>query len=429
MLLRSTMNRICVIGAGPSGLAVTQSLIEKGFAVDVYEKHTNAGGIWDINNPCSGLFPTTHTIASLKSMLLKGMNCSDNLPDFPKHTIYFDLLSELALSLSSIATFKFSAEVKEIRVNQDTIHLSYLYNEKIHHTSYNEVIFATGLNAIPYIPPISSLGNFKGDVLHSIHYKNKNLLENKRILIVGCGHSGCDLAIDSANFAKSVSVSVRRGYYFVPKYFMGKPINELNSNSFKWLPTKFKRKIFEKIHSSFLMPASYFGFPEVDYDFFEKKPIINDSFLSRVGQGDITIKPDIKMINNKEVSFTDNSHEEYDLIFLCTGYKPCFDNINLYNEPFSLADHRLLINIFLEKNTNFFLMGMLHGDGGFIHEIQSQGDLISTYLDRKYNNKNKAIKLIKLIELIDKRIKKKQGNLRVNFAEYQKNISYILSKA
>ena len=49
----------------------------------------------------------------------------------------------------------------------------------------------------------------------------------KRVLIIGAGNSGCDIAVDAVHHAASVDMSVRRGYYFVPRYLFGKPSDTL----------------------------------------------------------------------------------------------------------------------------------------------------------------------------------------------------------
>ncbi len=71
-------------------------------------------------------------------------------------------------------------------------------------------------------------GSFDGEVLHTSAYKSPSVFAGKRVLIIGAGNSGCDIAVDAVHHAASVDISVRRGYYFVPKYLFGKPADTLN---------------------------------------------------------------------------------------------------------------------------------------------------------------------------------------------------------
>ncbi len=48
------------------------------------------------------------------------------------------------------------------------------------------------------------------------------------MLLIGAGNSGCDIAVDAVHHAVSVDMSVRRGYYFVPRYLFGRPSDTLN---------------------------------------------------------------------------------------------------------------------------------------------------------------------------------------------------------
>ena len=66
-------------------------------------------------------------------------------------------------------------------------------------------------------------GEYTGEVIHSSEYKKADVFEGKRVLVIGAGNSGCDIVVDAVHRAEKVDISVRRGYYFVPKYVFGKP--------------------------------------------------------------------------------------------------------------------------------------------------------------------------------------------------------------
>lgn len=44
---KQTMKKICVIGAGPAGLAAAKNSLEYGYECDVFEQTGLVGGIWN----------------------------------------------------------------------------------------------------------------------------------------------------------------------------------------------------------------------------------------------------------------------------------------------------------------------------------------------------------------------------------------------
>ena len=73
------------------------------------------------------------------------------------------------------------------------------------------------------MPSYPGLEDFKGELRHTVEYRSPSSLAGKRVLIVGAGNSGVDIACDAARSAKSAVISLRRGYHFVPKHMFGVP--------------------------------------------------------------------------------------------------------------------------------------------------------------------------------------------------------------
>ena len=90
---------------------------------------------------------------------------------------------------------------------------------------YAGVVICNGHNWEPKYPDYP--GEFTGATLHSSEYKTPDALEGKRVLVVGAGNSGCDIAAESAQHATRTLLSTRRGYYYMPKYFFGRPVDQV----------------------------------------------------------------------------------------------------------------------------------------------------------------------------------------------------------
>jgi cation diffusion facilitator CzcD-associated flavoprotein CzcO len=91
--------------------------------------------------------------------------------------------------------------------------------------AYDGVVVANGHLWDPFVPDYP--GRFAGHVLHSGRYRNVDDIEGDRVLVVGAGNSGCDLAVDAAQAGRETYVSVRNGLVFQPKTLFGRPRSEL----------------------------------------------------------------------------------------------------------------------------------------------------------------------------------------------------------
>ena len=161
-------------------------------------------------------------------------------------------------------------------------------------------------------------GEFTGELLHTSAYKSASQLAGKRVLIIGAGNSGCDIAVDAVHHAASVDMSVRRGYYFVPRYLFGRPSDTLNQG--KPLPARIKQFVDKRVLQAFTGDPVRFGFPKPDYKLYESHPIVNTLILNHLGQGDLAVRPDVDRFDGRTVHFRDGSSGEYDMVLLATGY-------------------------------------------------------------------------------------------------------------
>ena len=90
-------------------------------------------------------------------------------------------------------------------------------------------------------------GNFDGESLHSCGYKSPEIFRGKRVLVVGAGNSGCDIAVEASQHAERTLLSVRRGYYYIPKYAFGRPIDQVGELSLKLRLPLFIRRPLDQL--------------------------------------------------------------------------------------------------------------------------------------------------------------------------------------
>ena len=87
--------------------------------------------------------------------------------------------------------------------------------------TFDDLIVCSGHHRDPLMPEYP--GTFSGRTLHSREYKRPEPFEDERVLVVGGGNSACDIAVDMSRVARSVSLSMREGYYILPKIMLGRP--------------------------------------------------------------------------------------------------------------------------------------------------------------------------------------------------------------
>ncbi|MBO9516132.1 MAG: NAD(P)/FAD-dependent oxidoreductase, partial [Variovorax sp.] len=311
--LLPTQQQIALIGAGPSGLAGARNLQKLGIPFQGFEAHDDVGGLWNIDNPRSTVYQSAHLISSKRTTEFSEFPMADSVADYPSHTELRRYFSDFADRFDLRRHFRFGVRV--VRVEPVTESASTLWRVsidtgggRIETADYKGVIIANGTLSEPSMPRFP--GYFNGELMHTSAYKHAKLFQDKRVLVVGAGNSGCDIAVDAVHYARSVDISVRRGYYFVPKYIFGKPADTLGGK--RPLPAWIKQRVDATVLKWFTGDPVRFGFPKPDYRMYESHPVVNSLILHHIGHGDIGVRGDIARLDGDTVHFKDGSARDYD---------------------------------------------------------------------------------------------------------------------
>lgn len=372
--------KVLIIGAGPGGLTVANELKNYGIEFEIVDKSDTVGGIWNINREDSPIYNSTHFISSKTLSGFSSHPMPDHYPDYPSHKKIYQYILDYANTNELTNLVKLNTGVTRIENNNNTWEVSF-DNGKT--TEYSDVISAIGLTMYTHMP--NGIDNYKGEFIHSKDYFSPEVFKDKKILIIGAGNSGCDIACDAAQFASETSLSLRRGYYFLPKYIMGMPADVYGSKNN--LPDVIYKPMQEFLLNNFLVgkPSKY-GLPDPDHRVLESHPIMNTQLLHHLGHGDVQIKPDIETYNANSITFKDGKEETFDLIVFATGYQrvyPFLESINpIYNDPNERID--LHLEIFDRDHDNLMIMGGLELAGGAYPVLERQARLIGKYLSEKH---------------------------------------------
>lgn len=379
-----------LIGAGPAGLTGARNLSRLGIPFQGFEGHSDVGGLWDISNPVSTVYESAHLISSKKKTELLEFPMKAEVPDYPDHNHIRRYFQDYAAKFDLYKHYRFNVRVTEVLpVNDGQQWKVRLDTGEVF--IFDGVIIANGMLSEPRIPEYP--GSFKGRIMHSAEYKEASIFDGKEVLIVGGGNSGCDIAVDAIHRARSVSMSLRRGYHFVPKYVFGKPADTIGG-AIK-LPAKIKQKVDSIILKWFTGDPRRVGFPEPDHKLYESHPIVNSLVIYHAGHGDLDIRPDIKEYIGDEVIFTDHSRKRYDIIVLATGYHlhfPFLDRKYLAWEN-SMAP-QFYLNAFHPEYDNLFILGMIEATGLGWQGRYDQAELVALFIDALRKEKSGAKKII-----------------------------------
>ncbi|WP_346769405.1 NAD(P)-binding domain-containing protein [Planctomonas sp. JC2975] len=376
------MQHIAVIGAGPSGLAGARALTKAGFEVDVFEAGTDVGGLWNIENPRSTVYESAHLISSRTTTEFAEFPM-DSTTDYPGHRELMRYFRAYADAYDLRRRIRFSTTVTAVTpADGDASGASgwdvtaQAPDGESSTGRYASVVLANGTLSKPNVPTFP--GEFTGELMHTSAYKKASVFHGKRVLIVGAGNSGCDIAVDAVHHAASVDLSVRRGYYFVPRYLFGKPSDTLNQG--RPLPARIKQFIDTRVLRAFTGDPVKFGFPKPDYKIYESHPIVNTLVLNHLGQGDLRVKPDIERFDGSTVHFSDGSSEGYDLVMLATGYKLDYPFVDRSHLDWNGAAPSLYLNIFPASFNGLYVLGMIEASGIGWQGRAEQAELLAAYL-------------------------------------------------
>ena len=347
--------KYCLVGAGPAGLVMARALIKEGIPFDWYEKHSDVGGIWDMNNPGTPMYESCHFISSKYTSGFYGFPMSADLPDYPSASQILSYIRAFAdkYDLKRRVTFGISVvDAQPIENDQWRISFSDGRTEV-----YEGLINATGVTWHPNRPHIEGEERFRGEIIHSVQYRDPKEFDGKRVLIVGAGNSGVDIASDAATHASQAYLSVRRGYRFIPKYIFGVPTDALISGKIK--PPKGVSITGDttKMIDTLIGDLTRYGLPAPDHDLLASHPIMNTQVLHHLGHGDLIAKPDIQSIDESGVTFKDGSHVDLDTIVLATGYSYSVPYLEQSEDEWRDGRPQLYLRILSRKHLNLYFIG------------------------------------------------------------------------
>ena len=416
--------KVCIIGAGSSGIVTAKTLSQSGIDFDCYEKGSFIGGVWKYNNDndLSSAYKSLHINTSKQMMSFSDFPMPNNYPDYPHHSLIFDYFNEYVDYFNIRKSIQFNTEVEKVEKIATSEYLVSLSNKK--QIIYNAIIVCNGHHWKPKHPNFE--GIFNGKTLHAHFYKTPNEFDNKRVLIVGIGNSAVDIACELSTNAKKVVVSTRSSAYIIPKYLFGIPTDHISKPPLAFFPLEIQRL---SLKTALLLNSGNqenYGVPIPKRPLLTEHPTISQDFLSKVGHGKIKVKGNIKRFNQKEVIFENDDVEEFDTIIFATGYQisfPFFDKNFISIKDNDVSFYHKVVST---EHANLFFIGLLQPLGAIMPLAEIQAKWVSKLLNKEVILPPKEVmeKTIKKDKLaMEKRyVKSNRHTIQVDFYPYKKII-------
>ncbi|XP_074732945.1 flavin-containing monooxygenase 5-like isoform X2 [Strix uralensis] len=337
--------RVAIIGGGSSGLCAIKACLQEGLEPICFEATRDIGGLWRFEE-----HPEEDRASIYRSVIIntsKEMMCFSDFPipeDFPNYmhnskimeyfrmyAQHFDLLRHIRFGTSVCCVSKrpdFAATGQWEVVTEN--------EGKQEAAVFDAVLVCSGHHTKAHLPLSSFPGieKFKGRYLHSRDYKDARDFTDKRVVIIGIGNSGSDLAVEISQTAKQVFLSTRRGAWIFNRVGdQGYPIDIVLTTRMKTflqqLMTSSMVSDFAEKQLNARFNHSHYGL-KPKHRILDQHPTVNDDLPNRIISGRVLVKPNIQEFTETSAIFEDGTREDIDAVVFATGYSFSFPFLEKY---------------------------------------------------------------------------------------------------
>ena len=360
--MATTYTPILIIGAGPAGLATAGRLRKLGLSFEVLEQSSKVAPSW--RNHYDRL--SLHTVKELSHLphlpfpeeYPRYVHKDDLVRYYERYAEHFSIKPHFEQTVDNIA-----------RTDQGKWRVS---TENGDLFEAEHVVIATGLNRVPYWPSWPAQEQFRGEITHSRTYKNPQPFLGKRVLIIGMGNTGAELALDLAEHGVRSWIVARRSRECRPRDLNGRPtqitakqLAKLPFGLGDWLGTQIRKLYYGDLRKYGLIPSNMP--PAVQLRETGKTPVIDLGTIEQIKKGMVKIVPDIEHFTESGVQFKDGQQLEFEAVIVCTGYRAKVENflphaaeiLDKYECPKQALGEGSFENLYFVGFDNYKLGGIL----------------------------------------------------------------------
>jgi cation diffusion facilitator CzcD-associated flavoprotein CzcO len=304
-----------IVGAGPAGLASAMAMRAAGLEVAVFEKADSVGAVWRRH------YDRLHLHTDRKRSGLPGMAMPPTYPTYPSRRQVVEYLESYAARFDIRPVF--NTAVSSIRRDG----AQWCVQTAQVPVCAPVVVVATGIADASYRPSWPGAESYRNPLIHSSEYRNPEAFAAKRVLVVGFGNSGGEIALDLANAGVDVALAVRGPVQILPRDLLGFPIlawailyRPLPARLVDFINAPILRMATGPIEKLGLQRAAKGPRQMVEED--GRAPLIDVGTLDRIRDGSIKVRGGIDRLTPEGVVFAGGTSEEFGAIILATGFRP-----------------------------------------------------------------------------------------------------------
>ncbi|XP_026373159.2 flavin-containing monooxygenase 5-like [Ursus arctos] len=382
--------RIAVVDAGVSGLGAIKTCLEEGLEPTCFEGSDDIGGLWRYEEKAQSGRPSIYESAtsntSKEMTTYSDYPFPDHFPNYLHNSRIMDYLRMYVQHFDLTKHIRFLSKVCSVRKRSDfsctgrwDVVVEAAGKQESH--VFDGIMVCSGMYSDPFLPlqNFPGIKRFKGQYIHSWEYKSPEKFRGKKIIVVGIGNSGADLAVELSHVASQVFLSTRRGAWIWNRVWdYGMPVDTVLFTHFNAVLNKFyptfliNRWAENKLNVRFNHDV-YGLFPQ--HRFLSHQATFSDYLPNHIISGGVLIKPNVREFTETSAIFEDGTEEDLDVVIFATGYTFSFPFLE-NNSTVLDSQHSMFKFVFpprLEKPTLAFI-GILQPVGATIptSELQSR---------------------------------------------------------
>ncbi len=323
----SAAARVCVIGAGMSGLAATRALTRAGCEVTCYEAGSAAGGMWRYENDSglSAAYASLHTNTSRGRMQYPSMPMPDSVPEFPHHTHMLAYLEAYAEHNDLGRHIRCGAPVRAVeRVADGGDGRWQVLAGGGTPRRFDWVVVATGHYSEPALPELA--GEFTGEVLHVRDYRVPDRYAGKRVVVVGGAQSALDIVAEISTTAAHTILACDQVHHLLPRRVLGRPFDEFDNAGALLVPLPVVRLAMRAMMRVGRAVPDRGNLPAPRHRLFETRwpAVVAPAAAAALAARAFETRPRVSALAGEEIVFADASRARTDALVLAAraGSRP-----------------------------------------------------------------------------------------------------------
>ncbi|KAM6396679.1 flavin-containing monooxygenase 5-like [Pluvialis apricaria] len=331
--------RVAIIGGGSSGLCAIKACLQEGLEPVCFERTGDIGGLWRFEEcPEEGrasIYRSVIINTSKEMMCFSDFPIPEDFPNYMHNSKIMEYFRMYAHRFDLLRHIRFRTSVCRVAKRPDfaTTGQWEVVTEsegKQESAVFDAVLVCTGHHTEAHLPlsTFPGIEKFKGCYLHSRNYKDPRDFTDKRVIVIGIGNSGSDLAVEISQTAKQVFLSTRRGAWILNRVGdQGYPIDiilttRMNTFLKKLLSASMVSDFAEKqLNARF--DHSHYGL-KPKHRILDQHPTVNDDLPNRIISGRVRVKPNVQEFTETSAIFEDGTREDIDAVVFATGYSFSF---------------------------------------------------------------------------------------------------------